>query len=107
MKRDIIDAPFNVKAKEILCSSEYATPKSYNQLYRSSRKEDPWLSYDDHGSATSMVYGEDCKYAILKALQSMIEHCLNLCVYALCSAYPSHSENVLKDGMNVWIYTPG
>ena len=72
VKRDIIDAPFDgLKAKEILCSSDNSTPKSYKQFYRSAYKEDPWLSYDDHGSA-SMMYGEDCEYAIFKALRSMI-----------------------------------
>ena len=100
MKRDIIDAPFgSAKPQEILCSSDYSTPKSYNQYYRSSA-EDPWLSYHHHGTS-SMMYGENCKYAMFKTLWSLILHCLTLFVYALCSAYGGHSENVLKDGMNV------
>jgi hypothetical protein len=81
VKRNIIDTKFGGPvAKEILCSSDYSAPKKYNQYYRSNCcNEDPWLSYLHHGTS-SMMYGEN--------------------------GYNGHSENVLKSGMNVWIYPP-
>jgi len=80
MKRSVIDSKFGgPKAQQILCSSSYNTPRSHKQYYRNGASEDPWLSYLDHGTS-SMMYGE--------------------------SSYNGHSENVLKGGMNVWIYPP-
>ena len=63
MKRNVIDTKFGgPKDQEVLCSSDYKTPKNYKQYYRSGVKEDPWLSYLDHGTS-SMMYGEAGKCA--------------------------------------------
>jgi len=79
IKRSMIDSKFGgPKGQQVLCSCDYNTPKTYNQYYRSS-PEDPWMSYQHHGTS-SMMYGEN--------------------------GYNGHSENVLKNGMNVWIYPP-
>ena len=67
MKRNVIDTKFGgPKDQEVLCSSDYKTPKSFQQYYRSGVKEDPWLSYLDHGTS-AMMYGEagKCAYAFL------------------------------------------
>ena len=68
MKRNVIDTKFGGPVdQEILCSSDYKTPKQYKQYYRSTHESDPWLSYLDHGTS-SMMYGEDgkCTYALLR-----------------------------------------
>merc|ERR1719174_2519114 len=76
----MIDTKFGgPKDQQILCSSDYNTPKMFKQYYRNGANEDPWLSYKHHGTA-SMMYGEN--------------------------GYNGHSENVQKNGMNVWIYPP-
>ena len=67
MKRNVIDTKFGgPKDQEVLCSSDYRTPKNFQQYYRSGVKEDPWLSYLDHGTS-AMMYGEagKCAYAFL------------------------------------------
>ena len=72
MKRSIIDSKFGgAKDQQILCSSDYSTPKTYRQYYRKQNKEDPWLSYKHHGTA-SMMYGENGMfgYNILLLLES-------------------------------------
>merc|ERR1711881_28394 len=81
MKRQEIDGKFgSYKQQEIVCSSEYNTAKYYAQYFRPGCcNEDPWLSYRHHGTS-SMMYGE--------------------------AGFHGHSENVLKGGMNVWIYPP-
>merc|ERR1719201_3254322 len=80
VKRNMIDTKFGgPKDQQILCSSDYNTPKMFKQYYRNGANEDPWLSYKHHGTA-SMMYGEN--------------------------GYNGHSENVQKNGMNVWIYPP-
>ena len=59
VKRDMIDAKFGgPKDQQILCSSDYNTPKMFRQYYRNGANEDPWLSYKHHGTA-SMMYGEN------------------------------------------------
>ena len=58
IKRNMIDTKFGgPKNQQILCSSDYNTPKMYQQYYRNNG-EDPWLSYKHHGTA-SMMYGEN------------------------------------------------
>ena len=59
VKRDMIDTKFGgPKDQQILCSSDYNTPKMFKQYYRNGANEDPWLSYKHHGTA-SMMYGEN------------------------------------------------
>ena len=106
VKRNIIDSPFGgPKPQEILCSNDYSTAKSYNQYYRTGNAEDPWLSYHDHGTS-SMMYGEACKYGMLMVNNFSIFDLFIVVCSLFYSAYRGHSENVLKNGMNVWIYPP-
>ena len=59
VKRNMIDTKFGgPKDQQILCSSDYNTPKMFKQYYRNGANEDPWLSYKHHGTA-SMMYGEN------------------------------------------------
>ena len=105
MKRNVIDTKFGgPKDQEVLCSSDYNTPKMYKQYFRSTCcPEDPWLSYKHHGTA-SMMYGENGMFGYIIFLL-LLE--ANLHTGALfCTGYNGHSENVQKNGMNVWIYPP-
>ena len=68
MKRNVIDTKFGgPKDQEVLCSSDYKTPKNFQQYYRSTNQEDPWLSYLDHGTS-AMMYGEAGKCAYMRAV---------------------------------------
>ena len=59
VKRNMIDTKFGgPKDQQILCSSDYNTPKKFRQYYRNGANEDPWLSYKHHGTE-SMMYGEN------------------------------------------------
>ena len=104
INRSIIDTQFgSFKQKEILCSSTYATPKSYGQYFRETG-QDPQLLYKLDNGKTSLMYGEHGKYACSNNCGQWF-YIAQICfVHALCSAYGGHSENILKDGMNVWIY---
>ena len=100
----MIDTKFGgPKDQQILCSSDYNTPKMFKQYYRNGANEDPWLSYKHHGTA-SMMYGENgiFGYIIFLLLLEANLHTGTL----FCTGYNGHSENVQKNGMNVWIYPP-
>ena len=104
IKRNMIDTKFGgPKNQQILCSSDYNTPKMFEQYYRHGCcPEDPWLSYKHHGTS-SMMYRENGMfgYNILLLLEA------NLHTGALfCTGSNGHLENVQKNGMNVWIYPP-
>ena len=69
IKRNMLDSKFGGgKGQQILCSSDYNTPKTYNQYYRSGCcPEDPWLSYQHHGTS-SMMYGENGMFGYIVLL---------------------------------------
>ena len=101
MKRNIIDTKFGgPKEQDILCSSDYKTPQKNLQYFRPGRNEDPWLSYLDQGTS-SIMYREAGKCACCLFYYDFDSS--KLCV---CAGYTGHSENVMKGGMNVWIYPP-
>ena len=59
VKRNMIDTKFGgPKDQQILCSSDYNTPKMFKQYYRNGANEDPWLSYKHHDNIQTILYGE-------------------------------------------------
>ena len=105
MERGLIDKKLGSQKLPILCSSSYATPKNYLQLNRNGQNEDPWLSYTDHGTST-MMYGENSKFRYIEILLVNFSLSGSKCAHVVCPGYGGHSENILLDGMNVWIYPP-
>ena len=69
MKRSVIDTKFGGPTdQEVLCSSAFRTPKEFQQYFRWAYREDPWLSYRDHGDLSSLMYGEagECARVLLR-----------------------------------------